>query len=98
MCYWCEERKSCLSCGKPLEQPKNGDFSGTLNSLVSLVAKQDEYIDLLTKEGGECAVLASVHGWKSKRYEAGCKLRAEIEQLKKETNDAVIQAVKEMEG
>ena len=62
------------------------DLEKQPNDMVSLVGKQDEYIGLLAKEGGECAVIASVHGWKTKRFAQGLKLRAEIERLKQEAN------------
>ena len=73
----------CPTCGNSQE---NGDLSGTLNSLVGLVAKQDEYIELLTEEGRECAVIASVHGWKTTRFGLGAKLREEIKRLREESN------------
>lgn len=72
-------RFGCFECGQAA-------LSDRLNSLVSLVAKQDEYIEAIIAEASGLAVIASKHGWKSARYEQGVKLRAEIEQLRQEAN------------
>ena len=48
-----------------------------------LLEAQEEYIKLLTEELGELSIMASVHGWKSSRYEQGQALRDKIDMLKK---------------
>lgn len=49
-----------------------------------LIEKQREYIELLGKEINELGVPAYLHGWRSKRYEDGVKIRAEISALEKQ--------------
>jgi hypothetical protein len=36
MCYWCEERKACLMCGKPLPN-QSAPSSCTVDSIVLLI-------------------------------------------------------------
>lgn len=48
-----------------------------------------DYIDLLTAELNETAIMASLHGWKSSRVEEGKVIREKLEKLiepKKEMN------------
>jgi len=49
-----------------------------MKELMMVMAK---YIALLTQENLELIALASVHGWKSKRYEAGVQCRREIREI-----------------
>lgn len=44
-----------------------------------IILKYQEYVKLLVDELNEIAPLATVHGWKSSRYEQGKRLREEIE-------------------
>lgn len=50
-----------------------------------LIEKLEEYIQLLNEEIDSMAVIAWVHGWRSRRerIEKGELLRREIEELKK---------------
>lgn len=57
-----------------------------LNSLVGVVSKLDEYIQLLGEELNECASIAHVHGWKSTREEKGKQIRLQIEALRGKHN------------
>lgn len=49
----------------------------------ALSEKQDEYIKLLADELSEVVPFASVHNWKSQRYDVGVKLREEMTELRK---------------
>jgi len=53
-----------------------------MKTLESLVKAQNEYINLLVDEQRECIGLATVHGWKSERFEQGKKLRDKIAELR----------------
>ena len=55
-----------------------------IERLKEIISTQDDYVKLLIEELDELAVFASVHGWKSTRYEQGKKLREKIIQLKEE--------------
>jgi hypothetical protein len=55
-----------------------------MKNLEKIIEIQDEYIHLLGEELNELVVLAHIHGWESKRYEDGKKLREEILRLKNE--------------
>ena len=57
-----------------------------LDALVGLVAKLDEYIKCMGEELNDCALIAHLHGWKSKRYDEGVKLRKEIDALRRKAN------------
>ena len=47
-----------------------------------LITAYDNYIKLLGDELGELVPAASLHGWKSHRYDEGVELRARIEKIK----------------
>ena len=47
-----------------------------------LIKTQEEYIKLISDELTDVVGIASVHGWKSNRYEQGKLLREKIERLK----------------
>jgi hypothetical protein len=49
----------------------------------SLIKVYDGYIELLNAELEEIIVLATLHGWKSHRYEDGLKMRNRIAELKR---------------
>ncbi len=53
-----------------------------MKRLKEVILVQDDYIKLLTEELNELALFASVHGWKSTRYEQGKTFRKKIAQLK----------------
>lgn len=53
----------------------------TEKAMQKLLDLQSEYIKLLGDELEEVVPIASIHGWKSSRYEAGLKLREEIKQV-----------------
>ena len=57
-----------------------------LDALVGLVAKLDEYIAVLGDELNDTATIAVFHGWKSKRYDEGVKMRKEIDALRRKAN------------
>ena len=57
-----------------------------LDALVGLVDKLDEYIKCMGEELNDCALIAHVHGWKSKRYGEGVKMRKEIDALRRKAN------------
>ena len=46
-----------------------------------MVEKQKEYIKILKQELDETAMIATVHGWKSRLVEDGKKLRIEMEAI-----------------
>lgn len=48
-----------------------------------LIKAQSDYIKLLGEELNEVVGIASVHGWKSSRYEQGIKCREKIKNAKK---------------
>ena len=48
---------------------------------VKLEKAYQDYIALLCDELDDLVSMATVHGWKSTRYERGLELRAEIKQL-----------------
>ena len=50
--------------------------------LTKLVAKLEEYQELLSEELSETSGLAFAHGWRSSRVKTGEKLREEISALK----------------
>lgn len=50
-----------------------------IDLMVSLLKVDMELMALMKDELDELAPLASIHGWKSSRYEAGKKLRERIE-------------------
>lgn len=52
--------------------------------LEKIIEKQEEYIELLGEELDDVVQLASLHGWKSSRYEEGKKLRGELASLKEQ--------------
>ncbi len=59
-------------------------LTGENERLRVLSTKQDEYIKLLTDEINDLVGLASVHGWKSSRYEQGKSFRERIQGLREE--------------
>jgi len=48
-----------------------------------LIEAQDKYIKLLIEELDETVPIASIHGWKSSRFEIGKQMRNDIDMLKK---------------
>ena len=48
---------------------------------IELIKKQGEYIELLVAELSDTAVVTSIHGWRSKRYRDGKRLRGEMKLL-----------------
>lgn len=52
-----------------------------------LIQTQEKYIQLLGEELDELCVLASVHGWKSKRVQQGQELRIRINELTVKSED-----------
>lgn len=56
-------------------------FSKPQNELVKAL---EDYIVLLGKELDEVVPMASVHGWKSSRFEEGKKMRKKIKALNKD--------------
>lgn len=68
-----------------LQRAKKGDEldigSKLINETVLFTAMED-YIKLLEDELDEVVPLAAVHGWKTKRFEEGEKLRGVIEEMK----------------
>ncbi len=61
-----------------------------------LSTKQDEYLKLLADEISDLVGLASVHGWKSIRYERGEKFRKEIACLRDESPNAGYKSLREV--
>lgn len=61
-----------------------------------LSIKQDEYLKLLADEISDLVGLASVHGWKSIRYERGEKFRKEIACLRDESPNAGYKSLREV--
>ena len=57
-----------------------------MNNSKELIKTYKEYIELLEEELNELAILASIRGWKSYRFEAGKKLRDKIKELENEKN------------
>lgn len=55
-----------------------------VEQLEKIIEKQDEYIELLGEELDDVVQFASLHGWKSSRYEEGKKLRGELASLKEQ--------------
>ena len=53
----------------------------------ALIEAYQHYVHLLIDELKEIVPIATAHGWKSSRYEAGRKLRKIIKQLEKELQD-----------
>ena len=51
-----------------------------------LIKALEEYISFLGEELDELAVLASIHGWKSKRHVEGVRRRQHINELKSKIN------------
>jgi hypothetical protein len=51
--------------------------------MLRLIGLYEEYIALLGKEIDETATIASIHGWKSSRYEQGKEMREKIAELRK---------------
>ena len=51
--------------------------------MKKLVNAYDAYTKLLTDELSELIPIATIHGWKSTRYEEGLRLRTEISDIKK---------------
>lgn len=52
---------------------------------LALLALTEEFLALLGDELHETAVIATLHGWKSRRYEQGKILREKIKQLKEKS-------------
>lgn len=46
-----------------------------------LILKLKEYITFISEELDETVTIATIHGWKSSRYEEGEKRRLEIEEI-----------------
>lgn len=65
----------------PIEAKISVHISGEVES-ESVIKLQDEYIELLSDELAEVSTLAYIHGWRSKRHEAGIDIRKRIEQAK----------------
>ena len=51
-----------------------------------LIKLYKEYMDLLEEEIDELVPLASVHGWKTSRFERGSALRKKIKELEELQN------------
>lgn len=47
---------------------------------AKIIDAQERYIALLDEESTELVPLATMHGWRTSRYEQGVKLRAEIKE------------------
>lgn len=62
----------------PCVDPRVVELSLENARLLLLAVAQDEYIALLCQEIDMLMPLASTHGWKSTRYEAGVAAREKI--------------------
>jgi len=58
-----------------------------LNSLVGIVSKLDEYIQLLEDELDDCVPTAHANGWRSTRAERGTEMRVEIMAMRDKPNE-----------
>ncbi len=63
--------------------PSLGPIDGRIILLKQLVQAQDAYLKLTGEEHDELAKWATVHGWRTKSYEAGKAARAEIDRIRK---------------
>lgn len=52
-----------------------------------LIKALEKYIVMLGKELDEVVPMASIHGWKSSRYEEGKKMREKIKKFKEEVTN-----------
>lgn len=59
-------------------------MSEKIELLVRLIKAYESYIELLSEELNEVVPIASIHGWRSVRYEKGEVLRNEIESIKEQ--------------
>lgn len=59
------------------------ELEAEVKRLNEKISKMSEYIGLLTDELNDVVPMASVHGWKSNRFEAGQNLRDQIKSLDK---------------
>lgn len=55
-----------------------------MDKIQNLVKAYEEYIEILGAEIDDLAPMASTHGWKSARFEAGKQAREKIAAAKKE--------------
>jgi len=55
--------------------------------LETLVKQLEEYCNLLGDECSDLVGMASVHGWKSNRYEKGVEIRSNIKETKSFLSD-----------
>jgi len=74
----------------PIHPANHGKFTEDLTALIQsecatrdeLIKEYEQYINLLGEELDEVTTMVSVHGWKSKRVEAGLTCRDRISNLK----------------
>ena len=81
----CENGMGLCSCGAILQNMTLSEV-GELECPsvpIKLIKTLQEYIVLLGKELDEVVPMASVHGWKSSRYEEGKVARRKIQRLQK---------------
>lgn len=74
----CDGPRACMGCWKDCIHAAVRE----LDNVDALIAALDEYAALLAEEDQELATLATIHGWKSSRYERGVELRARIARLR----------------
>ena len=55
-----------------------------IHKLKELVKLQEEYINMCIDELDEVCLIASVHGWKSSRWDLGVEMRNRLERANKE--------------
>jgi len=61
--------------------------SAEIEILLALVEAQDEYNKLISEEAQDLVVMASIHGWKSTKYEEGVKMREKITRLRNKLSE-----------
>jgi hypothetical protein len=59
------------------------DLTAQNQQMKKLIKLKDEYLQLILDELNEVVSIASIHGWKSTRFEQGKVLRGKIEALTK---------------
>jgi len=65
------------------------DIKKRLDDYSRLVHKLEKYLDIVGEDLAETAIIASVHGWASKRIEQGKKMRREIFALRRKIDGII---------